>query len=258
MPSAAHNRESASCVAARERGTRSLDLTTTGNDLGQAPSGIDIGSILTDQDAAGSVTTEQLTGVSDAHPGKHSKHSVFGSLKQRLTRGYGSDHTTKNTLNVTRLISEDHPHASGDRYPSTALSPPTGYNVDEVCSRFSDESSDRERRAARGQRWTGLRGKHRNAALHDQAVSPNATDSFVYDAGAINQDRIGARSASHTINAVGMGRAEFHFKRFGEKVRNLIARGGELLRTLSTRSRSYRPRSAVRNEWLEDSLYSGV
>jgi nucleoside-triphosphatase THEP1 len=54
-----------------------------------------------------------------------------------------------------------------------------------------------------------------------------------------------------------MGKTEFRIKRFGEKLRVILAKGGELIRSLSTRSRNKKS-AREHDEWLSDSLYSGV
>jgi hypothetical protein len=78
-----------------------------------------------------------------------------------------------------------------------------------------------------------------------------------YDAGSINE-RMGIdSSAAYTLEGVGMGKTEFRIKRFGEKLRVMLAKGGELIRSLSTRSRSKKS-AREHDEWLSDSLYSGV
>lgn len=87
----------------------------------------------------------------------------------------------------------------------------------------------------------------------------------------MNRERAGLSSAAaYTLDGVGMGKAEFRIKRLGEKLRLLMARGGELLRSFSVRSRVVgrgaigggfddgRGGGRVTDDWLEDSLYSGV
>jgi len=54
-----------------------------------------------------------------------------------------------------------------------------------------------------------------------------------------------------------MGKTEFRIKRFGEKLRLLLAKSGELIRSWSTKSKAARP-ERIREDWLSDSLYSGV
>ena len=54
-----------------------------------------------------------------------------------------------------------------------------------------------------------------------------------------------------------MGKAEFRIKRLGEKLRHLFAKGGNLIRSFSHRSKVERT-DRTREDWLSDSLYSGV
>lgn len=246
----------------RKRGTRSLDLTISPGGLYTTTSGIDIGSVLTERDPTASITTQEATGVSKAET-KQGKCSVLGSIKLRLTRGHrGEGSAAQRALSVAKSSPEDLPHDPGDRYPTTALTAPTAYALDEVCSRFSDDSSERERRDLKGYRWTGVKGKQRDRGPHDVIATDDSTinDLLTYNAGAININRYGSHSAAATYfpPSLILGKADSHMKRFGDKVRHLLVKGGALLRSLSTRSRITRSRNAPRNEWLEDSLYSGV
>ena len=264
-PSRAHCRDSTTSVVSRERGTRSLDLPTTTELTKNADSsGIDIGSIL-EREPTSTVTTEQLTGVSKTHVREPSKRSILGSIRMRLTSSQSpaDDNTKTTTFTRTLSLSDDQPHDPGDRYPTTALTPPTGFNIDEVCSRFSDDSSDRDRKTTKGRRWTGLKSKGRsssNPARAGPSVDGAVKDSRPNDAGIMNDERAAGASsaAAYTLEGIGMGRAEFRIKRFGEKIRLLIAKGGVLIRSLSARSRARRPTRGARDEWLEDSLFSGV
>lgn len=257
VPAKAHNRISTISLVSRERGTRSLDLTTPPRQTCTTTSGIDLGSSLTDKDPATSNSTQEVSGISKAES-KHGVRSVFGSIKLRLTRGHAESNAARRALSVVKSISEDLPHDPGDRYPTTALTAPSAYQLDEVCSHFSEDSSERERRAHKGHRWTTARNKQRAAP---SAVNDMLYEHMSYDAGAINVARYGSHSAAATYlpPSLNIARAESQMKRFGEKIRHLLCKGGELLRSLSTRSRIQRSRATVRhNEWLEDSLYSGV
>ncbi|KAM0716099.1 hypothetical protein Q7P37_008613 [Cladosporium fusiforme] len=270
-PDQVHHRETLAAEVARHRGTRSLDCTITGDLLGNTTSGIDIGSITTDLDPTASATTLQLTGVSTQHARKHSKRSMLGSIKHKmgLSRSHHDD-TTRSLPTSPGLRSADEPtHNPGDRYPTTALTPPVAFNLDEVRSYFSDDSSEsqKERKTPKGRRWTGLKSKHKNNnhSNHPDPTRGHSLDGGLasahpYDAGSMTHDRIGMDNSAtigHTLDGIGMGKTEFRIKRFGEKLRVLFAKGGELIRSLSTRSRGKMPASE-RDEWLSDSLYSGV
>jgi len=263
-PDQVHHRDGLAAEVARHRGTRSLDCTLTGDLLGNTTSGIDIGSIISDLDPTASLTTLQLTGASTQHTRKHSKRSMLGSLKLKMGLGHSHhEDTTRSLPTSPGLRSIEEPtHNPGDRYPTTALTPPVGFNLDEVRSYFSDDSaeSNKERKTPKGRRWTGLKSK--NKSVHPdpsrgQSLDGGLGDSRPYDAGSMSE-RIGIdSSAAYTLDGIGMGKTEFRIKRFGEKLRFLFAKGGELIRSLSTRSRSKKS-ARERDEWLSDSLYSGV
>jgi len=263
VPDKAHHRETLANELARYRGTKSLDLTLpSGCILDSTGSGIDVGSITTDLDPSASVTTLQLTGITGSHTRKHSKRSIIGSIKHKigLSRSNQDDTTTKTLTQSSgvRSASDEPSHNPGDRYPTTALTPPVGFNLDEVRSYFSDDSDEgnKDRKTPKGRRWTGLKSRNRNRAeSRSQSLDNTVLESQPYDAGSIN-DRLGIESSTaYTFDATGMGKTEFRIKRFGEKLRVLFAKGGELIRSLSTRSRR---KTAERDEWLSDSLYSGV
>lgn len=265
-PDQVHHRDGLVAEVARHRGTKSLDCTLTGGDLlGNTTSGIDIGSITTDMDPAASVMTLQLTGVSPQNTRKHSKRSMFGSLKLKMGLGHSHyEDTTRSLPTSPGLRSTDEPtHNPGDRYPTTALTPPVGFNLDEVRSFFSDDSSDsnKERKTPKGRRWTGLKAKNKAGQadpIRGQSLEGNMVNPQPYDAGSLNE-RMGIdSSAAYTLEGVGMGKTEFRIKRFGEKLRVILAKGGELIRSLSTRSSRGKKSVREHDEWLSDSLYSGV
>lgn len=281
VPSEAHTRDSPTAEAIRRRKTRSLDLNSAGEPT-DTSKGIDIGSIL-EHDTTGNVTDEQLTGIPGLHLRKQSKRSLIGSITKRMGLGGNSANTTRTISSPIAGSASDvrssQPHRPGERYPTSSLTPPAAFNLDEVRSFFSDNSSEKERNASLRKRLTNFKSKGKSVRLASNnatrshtpeqprtqsAVDVNTT-ATTYDAGstsmAVGDRLIGASSSANTYDGVGMGKAEFRIKRFGEKLRHLVARGGELLRSLSQRSRV--PRVGSRNErvkddWLSDSLYSGV
>ena len=246
--------------------TRSLDLTSSG-DPTNTTKGIDIGSIL-ERDPTTTVTQEQLTGVSShQHLRKQSKRSVIGSITRRIGLTSRIDGNTTTSLPSPLVQSEVErsrssvAHRPGERYPTSGLTPPAGFNLDEVRSFFSDNSSEKERNASFRKRLTNFKSKGKSIRL-DQSRSHSRSHSLdgntAYDAGEMNVERVGASSSANTYDGVGMGKAEFRIKRFGEKLRFLIAKSGELFRSLSQRSKAPRKNERVREDWLSDSLYSGV
>ncbi|KAK4960407.1 hypothetical protein LTR10_003302 [Elasticomyces elasticus] len=267
VPSAAHVRDS---VTGELQRTGPLNDLSTSMEPTETTKGIDIGSILTDADCT-SITTEQATGLShQQHARKQSKRSIIGSISKKIgfnTQSRLAADDTIRSVTSPALRSEDSiPHKTGDRYPTTSLTPPANMHLDEVRSFFSDNSSERKHRAENNhtslrKRLTGFnKPKYNRAVRLDASRRHSLDDTMTYDAGSLNADRaerIGATSAAETIDGIGMGKAEFRIKRFGEKLRHLFAKGGDLIRNLSTRSRA--PRSErEREDWLSDSMYSGV
>ncbi len=261
VPSQAHTRNSLTAEVQRERGTKSLDLTSTG-ELTNTTRGIDIGSIF-EHNPTGTLTAEQLTGVTThQHFRGHSKRSIIGSITKRMgLTSPGEKNTTRSITSPTRAeftrSRSSQIHRPGERYPTSSLTPPANFNIDEVRSFFSDDSSDKEHNASFRKRLTNFnKGKGKTVRIDSGRHSLDASNT-AYDAGEIIAERIGASSAANTYDGVGMGKAEFRIKRFGEKLRHLVAKGGELIRSWSQRSKPPRA-ERVREDWLSDSLYSGV
>ena len=266
VPSEARTRDSTTSETFRRRKTKSLDLTSSGEPT-NTTKGIDIGSII-EHDPTQSITQEQLTGISNLqHLRKQSKRSVIGSITRKMGLISRIDGNTTRSIPSPAGQSEvdksrnSQPHRPGERYPTSGLTPPATFNLDEVRSFFSDNSSEKERNASFRKRLTNLKGKGKSVRL-DQSRSHSRSHSLdgntAYDAGEMNAERVGATSSANTYDGVGMGKTEFRIKRFGERLRHLIVKGGELIRSLSQRSKAPRNNERVRDDWLSDSLYSGV
>jgi hypothetical protein len=243
-----------------ERGAKSLDLTSAGGPT-NTTKGIDIGSII-EHNPTETVTDEQLTGVTTQHHlRKQSKRSVIGSITRKMGLASRNDGNTTRSLTSPIMQPElarsrsSQAHRPGERYPTSSLTPPAAFNLDEVRSFFSDDSSDKEHNASFRKRLTNLKGKGKTVRIDSGRHSLDGNTT--YDAGEINAERIGASSSANTYDGVGMGKTEFRIKRFGEKLRHLMAKGGELIRSWSTRSKTPRM-ERVREDWLSDSVYSGV
>ncbi|EME78092.1 uncharacterized protein MYCFIDRAFT_216973 [Pseudocercospora fijiensis CIRAD86] len=272
VPCPAHARKSLAKEALLERRTRSLDIPASSATPGSTQ-GADIGSITTSHlDSNASINTEQLTGVSPSHRRKQSKRSVIGSLTHKfgLSSGRkdgGSDEeSTAKSLSkspVPRQTSRHSDHAThrpGDRYPTSSLTPPAHFALDEVRSFFSDHSSERDRSASYLKRLTHFKGKGKAVRLdgNDQARAPSLDgggSNTEYSAGFMNQMGT-AQSTANTYDANGMNKTEFYVRRFGEKLRHMFARAGQLARSFSTRT-SRRGPERQQDDWLADSLYSG-
>ena len=271
VPSQAHTRDSTITDVLSRRKTKSLELTSSGESTNTSK-GIDIGSLI-DHDASLSVTSEQLTGVCNDHLRKQSKRSVIGSITRKI--GFGGNSTIRSLPSPVRQSlaagESNGPHRPGERYPTSGLTPPTAFNLDEVRSFFSDDSSEKEHNASFRKCLTHFKGKGKGVRLttpsgarsQDPSRSHSLDANTAYDSGAMTMsvERAGATSSANTYDGVGMGRTEFRIKRFGEKLRHLIAKSGELIRSWSTRSKQPRmgaERERVREDWLSDSVYSGV
>ncbi|KAK5172887.1 uncharacterized protein LTR77_003008 [Saxophila tyrrhenica] len=260
VPSQAHTRNSIAAEVQRERGTKSLELTSTGEPT-NTTRGIDIGSIF-EHNPTTTLTEEQLTGVSiTQHFRKQSKRSIIGSITKKMGLGSHSDgNTTRTITSPTRAefarSRSSQAHRPGERYPTSSLTPPAVFNLDEVRSFFSDDSSDKDQNASFRKRLTKLNKSKGKTVRIDSGRHSIDVANTAYDPGEIVTERIGASSSANTYDGVGMGKTEFRIKRFGEKLRHLMAKGGELVRSWSQRSKPRAER--VREDWLSDSLYSGV
>lgn len=265
VPSQAHTRNSFASEVLRERRTKSLDLNQP-IDPDDTTKGIDIGSLIdTRLERSVSVTTEQATGISPQHTRRISKRSIIGSISRKFglsgKTANDEDTTTRSLPSRSPLphrASTQQSHKPGDRYPTSGLTPPAGFNLDEVRSFFSDNSSERDRTASFRKRLTNFKGKGKSNVRSSEPVrhSIDATNT-AYDGGSLVEARLGTESRAHTYDGVGMSKTEFHIKRFGEKLRHLFARGGELIRSFSARGKGRKPERG-QDEWLADSLYSGV
>ena len=286
VPSEARTRESATTNLGHLRNAKSLDLAGSA-ETADVTRGIDIGSIM-EHGSSKFVTNEQCAGVSRGPVHKQSKRSVMGSITRRMGLVRAADCQKARSIssplnNSSSEVRKSQPHRPGERYPTSSLTPPAAFNVDEVRSFFSDDSSDKERNASFRKRLTNFKAKGKSVRLNNSAGASNTPDpnasgpraqsaleaphtaSTTYDAGSINghdNRNLGASSSANTYDGVGMGKAEFRMKRFGEKLRHLVLKGGELIRSWSQRAKpTAKDRNRderVRDDWLSDSVYSGV
>ena len=189
VPSQAHVRDSSTTEITRKRDTKSWELTSS-NDPTDTSKGIDIGSIL-ERDPTASLTSEQLTGVSilQHHFRKHSKRSVIGSLTRKigLSSRINNDSTTRSIPSPAlppdaTTSGSTIAHRPGERYPTTGLTPPAAFNIDEVRSFFSDNSSEKERNTPFRKRLTNFKGKSKSARFdsskESHAPPPSRVHSF--------------------------------------------------------------------------------
>ncbi|KAF1988391.1 hypothetical protein K402DRAFT_34496 [Aulographum hederae CBS 113979] len=165
-----------------------------------------------------------------------------------------------------RMASDERSHDPGDRYPTTGLAPPGGFNVDEVRSFFSDDSSHRERGGIFRKRLTHLKSRMPPMARAYSAMDRRSVDRDVATSeakarkGGSVPNNVGlAGPESGSLQAFegssGMPRMEFRARKLVERIKVLWFKSGELVRTLSGRAR----RGSQGPEALEEStMYSGT
>jgi hypothetical protein len=143
--------------------------------------------------------------------------------------------------NVKQSGSRNSRVCSGDRYPTTGLSPPDeAHFVDDVDHRswFSDDSSLLRRPAGFRRRFTRIRS--RNAIPRDRTQSRRSLRtrsrggdvSPIQDEESLAEETVSIRSYS---GAVGMGRLEFGARKMAERVKLWWFKSGTLLRSLGLR-----------------------
>lgn len=268
VPDEAHTRESFTKEVFRKHGTKSLDLTSQGDTTGASPGATTIGNLIDSRlESTASLTTIPFTNITPQHLRIPSKRSIIGSISKKFglsPRGGAVDEDTtlkslQSKFPVPRVSSAAHSHRAGDRYPTSGLTPPANFHLDEVRSFFSDNSSEHERTASFRKRLTQFKGpKTKAARLGGPRGHSIDIGNTTYDAGSMAEAPLGTNSSANTYDGVGMSKTEFHIKRFGEKLRHLFAKGGDLIRTISTKSRVRGRMDHNQDEWLADSLYSGV
>ena len=140
----------------------------------------------------------------------------------------------------------------GDRYPTTGLSPPSAFNLEEVRSFFSDDSSQTERQTQSfRKRLTQLKSRiplpRAHSALDsrvnrsgDVEASPSSGDR---GSGSILPEGLIIGSSVKTYDGVGMSKAEFTAKKLLGKLKSWWYFAGDTLgRTFSRKIRN-RPES---------------
>lgn len=257
-PPEAHCRDSDTSEVfhhATKPSTVSADLNITENDMSTTAL-----SSVSELDPTATVTADTMTGFGR----KLSRRSLLGSFSRKI--GLPSPARPKVSFEGSGRTSRS--HNAGDRYPSTALDPGLNFNIDEARSFFSEDSSHREeRRGSFRKHFSQLRSRIPPTILITRATSTSLDNelrhSMVYERQGHCQNsgstlRVGAESSADTFSGtVGMGKMEFRVKRVAERLRHLWTRGHNMLRSLSQRG-SREKRQQEREEWLEDSLYSGT
>jgi serine/arginine repetitive matrix protein 2 len=141
----------------------------------------------------------------------------------------------------------------GDRYPTTGLNPPCAFNIEEVRSFFSDDSSQSERGGSFRKRLTGLKAKRagisRAHSVDGDYSIGRENDSFF----ANGRSRSGG--SVHTYDGTaGMSKFEFRARKMVERLKSLWFRGGEILRSFGRK----KPEEGVEDSNESSALYSGV
>ncbi len=225
----------------------------------------------------GSESTADLNGDNDLHPARkditsangpppsssanHKRKGSKRSLLESITRKIGLHGPFDNSGYPTGpeiLPPGDRAVDPGDRYPTTGLNPPSAFNIDEVRSFFSDNSSQTERGGSFRKRLTGLKSKR--PLLH-RAHSVDGNLSIGRDNGSVfASGRSGAAGSVHTYDGTGgMSRMEFRARKVVEKLKSLWFKSGELIRTMSGRKKAQPRHDEDDEDWIHSSdLYSGV
>jgi hypothetical protein len=214
--------------------------------------------------------------VLTVHHRKSSKKSLIGSLSRRIGLNARSQSTS-----AAREVGHTERASPGDRYPYTSLQSPQTLNMEEVRSFFSDSTSEEhteERRGSFRKQITSFRTRSSKVSNGQAPASAPYSQSLdIHRARSL--DQYGRPSQVHTTGSlfddhrftepvtpqnydgmVGMGRVEFRVKRVAERLRHIWQKGGEMIRSISQRSRAskrqHREREAEVDNWLADSLYS--
>ena len=223
------------------------------------------------------------------HASKASRRSILDSVSQRL--GLHSSHGSQGTFSPDLLPSEERTVKPGDRYPTSALKPPSALNLDDVRSFFSDDSSQTEHVGNFRKRLTGRKSKrsHISRVFSSESRINGNTNSRSNFSQAKNDSKYGfgtsgnlpgnyggnlvsndVPSASvlggsgvsvHSFElTAGMSKVEFRARKVVEKVKFLWFCGGELVRSISRRNKATPTRTAeqgqVDDRWLDDSDFN--
>ena len=219
------------------------------------------------------------------HANKASRRSILTSFSQRLGLHPPRD-SNGNTINSEMLSSEERTVNPGDRYPTSALKPPSALNLEEVRSFFSDDSSQHEHVGNFRKRLTGRKSKRPHISRvfsTESRKNGNASNRSIFNYNTVNEsnNRLGNNNSentdrsrgsfsalhasgisTHSFPATGgMSKVEFRARKVVEKVKTFWFRGGELLRSMSGKNRSGHCHGNLRDteqldqpeRWLDDS-----
>ncbi|KAL1642734.1 hypothetical protein SLS58_005238 [Diplodia intermedia] len=182
--------------------------------------------------------------------------SVMGSVTRKLGLTMGLDGAIRSSVSLDEFA-----HDPGDRYPTSGLTPPSRFNLDDVRSFFSDDSSQTRRGGTFRKRLTRLRSKIGPPATLSRAQS--AVEPRTMERAAGNSSE-GESTTGMTANsptgtggslqtydgATGMPKSEFRTKRFFDRIKSMWFRSGEFIKSFGTKKRMERHEA---REWLQDS-----
>lgn len=190
------------------------------------------------------------------HRRHHRKTGLLGSISQRVFQKSGlasgialSETSTLNVSGRRTLLTEGTDRAvdPGDRYPITALSPPSALNLDDVHSFFSDDSNASQRQREQRTRGGSFR-KRLTSSL--RARLPSSSRSIHKASSTMSRHQ---RVSTHTILIPSsdpvsepqdvqsvpppacMSRTEVKAKKLVDRLKTILWRSGELLRSMSHR-----------------------
>ncbi|OJD38010.1 uncharacterized protein BKCO1_5000166 [Diplodia corticola] len=182
--------------------------------------------------------------------------SVMGSVTRKLGLTMGLDGAIRSSVSLDEFA-----HDPGDRYPTSGLTPPSRFNLDDVRSFFSDDSSQTRHGGTFRKRLTRLRSKIGPPATLSRAQSAVEPRAIERAAGASSE---GASSTENTTDspagtggslqtydgATGMPKSEFRTKRLFERIKSMWFRSGEFIKSLGAKKKLERQET---REWLQDS-----
>ncbi|KAK3064079.1 hypothetical protein LTS18_010297 [Coniosporium uncinatum] len=190
------------------------------------------------------------------------RRSVLGSISRKIGL-HGSSHIDSSGFPTGPRIlvdgGDDRAVDPGDRYPTTGLSPPSAFNLEEVRSFFSDDSSQHGGDGRGGsfrKRLTHLRSRVqplRAYSAMDRRSIDNGGSGELHDV----LSPSGGSLQGFEGNA-GMPMMEFRVRKLMDRVKVLWFKSGELIRSMSGRRPPQRGQDNG-SEWVEEStMYSGT
>ncbi|KAF2731077.1 hypothetical protein EJ04DRAFT_567171 [Polyplosphaeria fusca] len=213
---------------------------------------------------------------SSGDPFTHSRHRLsFFSSNKRATNTQATGFDASGFATGPLLVrGANQPHEAGERYPSSALTPPPNANLSQHRSHWSEDTTEDEMPAinAKKLKLSNLKGHFTKGAGRGQSSqAPQAQDNSVTMAPNDSvagfdsiQDQEGeAQAFTHQRNtfggAKGMSTTKFHGKRFLKMIRSLMDKAGRFTRKMSKRNRvAVAPRSKFRQGAEEEPRRSGL